>query len=171
MKHRSALEAHVFSRVQTLLGLEETITLYDLTHTYFEGEAAGNAKARQGRSKEKRTDCPLLTLGWGLDGSDFVRRSQTFAGNASEGKTLEAMLTRLNAPKGARVIIDAGIATEANFLGLREQGYRYRVVRRGGQRSFDENEAIALQTAGAGRSPEGKEPRRRPALRDFLDPG
>ena len=52
------------------------------------------------RSKEKRTDCPLVTLGMVLDGSGFVRRSKTFAGNVSEGSTLETMLTGLGAPPG-----------------------------------------------------------------------
>jgi transposase len=148
MKHRAALEEHVFNRVKTLFSLEETVTLYDLTNTYFEGDATGNAKARRGRSKEKRTDCPLLTLGLVLDGSGFVRRSQTFAGHASEGKALDPMLTGLNAPKGAMVIMEAGIATEANLRWLRAQGYRYLVVRRGRQRPFDEDQAVAIQTAG-----------------------
>ncbi len=148
MKHRAALEGHVFDRVKTLFSLEETVTLYDLTNTYFEGEAAGNDQAHHGRSKEKRTDCPLLTLGLVLDGSGFVRRSQTFAGNVSEGSTLESMLAGLAAPHGALVIMDAGIATEANLVWLRTQGYRYLVVRRGGSRQFNAEQALAIETAG-----------------------
>ncbi|MDY0282549.1 MAG: transposase, partial [Salinivirgaceae bacterium] len=66
-----------------------TVTLYDLTNTYFEGEMAGNAKAAHGHSKEKRSDCPLVTLGLVLDGSGFVRRSRMFEGNVSEAVTLE----------------------------------------------------------------------------------
>ena len=69
MRHRAAIEAHLFSSIQTLFTLEETVTLYDLTNTYFEGEAAANPKARRARSKEKRSDCPLLTLGLVLDGA------------------------------------------------------------------------------------------------------
>jgi hypothetical protein len=49
---------------------------------------AGNPKARRGHSKEKRSDCPLVTLGLVLDGSGFVRRSAVFAGNVGEGQTL-----------------------------------------------------------------------------------
>jgi hypothetical protein len=94
MRHRAEIEAHVFSAMQTLFSLEETITLYDLT-------VRANPKAQHGRSKEKRTDCPLLTLGLVLDSSGFVRRSKTFAGNVSEGSTLEVMLTGLDAPPGA----------------------------------------------------------------------
>ena len=71
MRHRSVIEEHVFGAVQTLFGLGETVTLCDLTNTYFEGELAGNAKARRGRSEEKRSDCALITLGLVLDGSGF----------------------------------------------------------------------------------------------------
>ena len=148
MRHRAAVEEHLFSSVQALFSLEETVTLYDLTNTYFEGEAAANPKARYGRSKEKRRDCPLVTLGLVLDGSGFVRRSRTFEGNVSEGSTLAEMLAGLAAPPGAMVIMDAGIATEANLAWLIKQGYRYLVVRRGGARQFDETQAIAIDTAG-----------------------
>ena len=147
MRHRAAIEEHLFSSIQTLFSLEETVTLYDLTNTYFEGEAAANPKARHGRSKEKRSDCPLVTLGLILDGSGFVRRSRTFDGNVTEGITLAGMLTGLGAPPGALVIMDAGIATEANLVWLVEHGYRYLVVRRGGARQFDDVRAVAIKTA------------------------
>jgi transposase len=148
MRHRAAIEAHVFSRVQSLFALAETVTLYDLTNTYFEGEAAANPKARRGRSKEKRTDCPLVTLGLVLDGSGFVRRSRTFAGNVAEGITLPEMLKGLEALPGALVIMDAGIATQANIDWLVAQGFRYLAVNRGGTRQFDEAQAVSIETAG-----------------------
>jgi hypothetical protein len=148
MRHRAEIEDGLFSSIHTLFMLEETVTLYDLTNTYFEGEATANPKASNGRSKEKRSDCPLVTLGLVLDGSGFVRRSKTFAGNVSEGKTLEVMLNGLDAPPGALVIMDAGIATEANLAWLVEHGYRYLVVRRGGVRQFDEARAVSIETAG-----------------------
>lgn len=130
MKHQEAIEAAVYNRVQDLFGLEATVTLYDLTNTYFEGIEARNPKARRGHSKQKRSDCPLLTLGLVLDGSGFVRRSQVFTGNAVECRTLAGMLTGLSAPPRALVVMDRGIATEANLAWLREHGYRYLVVSR-----------------------------------------
>ena len=148
MQHRDALEAHVFAAVTQLFGLQETVTLYDLTNTYFEGQADGNPKAQFGRSKEKRTDCPLVTLGLVLDGSGFVRRSKTFEGNVSEGTTLQVMLVGLQAPPGALVIMDAGIATQANIDWLIEHNYRYLVVRRGGVRAFDVSASVATKTMG-----------------------
>jgi len=83
-KHHTVIEQRLFERVSDLFGLSTTVTLYDLTNTYFEGEATMNGKAKRGRSKEKRKDCPLVTLGLVLDGSGFVRSSQTFAGNIAE---------------------------------------------------------------------------------------
>jgi len=77
MKYRDIIERTLFNRVHDLLGLNITVTLYDLTNTYFEGTAAANHKANNGRSKEtcpelyrrERSDCPLVTLGLVLDGS------------------------------------------------------------------------------------------------------
>jgi len=148
LRHKSALENALFERTQTLFGLKTTITLYDLTNTYFEGEVPNNPKAQRGHSKEKRSDCPLLTLGLVLDGSGFVRHSEVFEGNVQEARTLEAMLEGLQAPKGALVVMDRGIATEANLIWLREQGYRYLVVSREQKRQFDPERAVSIQNAG-----------------------
>ena len=147
MRHRTVIEQTVFTRVSDLFGLDWTVTLYDLTNTFFEGAAAGNPKAQRGHSKEQRSDCPLVTLGLVLDGSGFVRRSQTFDGAVTEGMTLDGMLQGLGAPRGALVVMDAGIATADNILWLRTQGYRYLVVSRERQRQFDATAATALTTA------------------------
>ena len=147
-KHREALQDHLFTQAQSIFGFGETVTLYDLTNTYFEGVAAGVGKAKRGHSKESRSDCPLVTLAMALDGSGFPRRSRVFAGNASEPATLKDMLTGLGAPPGATVVMDAGIATEANLTWLRAQGYHYVVVSRLRERQFDPALATEVQTAG-----------------------
>ena len=147
VKHRERIEQAVFARAQDLFELQATVTLYDLTNTYFEGSAAANPKAARGRSKEKRSDCPLLTLGLVLDGSGFVRRSRMFAGNAAESGTLEAMLKGLGTPPGALVIMDAGIATAANIAWLRKHNYRYLVVSRERGRQFDPDLATGILSA------------------------
>jgi hypothetical protein len=147
MRHRTVIEQTVFTRVSDLFGLDWTVTLYDLTNTFFEGAAAGNPKAQRGHAKEKRSDGPLVTLGLVLDGSGFVRRSQTFDGAVTEGTTLDGMLQGLGAPRGALVVMDAGIATADNTLWRRTQGYRYRVVSRERQRQFDATAATSLTTA------------------------
>ena len=146
-RHRDELQNCLFDNAQSLLGFAQTVTLYDLTNTYFEGVASANPKAARGRSKEKRSDCPLVTLAMVLDGSGFPRRSQVFSGNVSEPKTLEAMLAGLSAPKGATVVMDAGIATEANLNWLKTHGYHYVVVSRERARQFNAEGATEVQTA------------------------
>lgn len=148
LKHRDALEAHLFGAAHTWFGLAETITLFDLTNTYFEGVAAGIGKAKRGRSKEKRSDCPLVTLGLALDVSGFPKRSRLFEGNVSEASTLATMLAQLGAVAGGTVVMDAGIATEANLVWLKQHGYEYLVVSRKQTRQFDPALATEVQTAG-----------------------
>ena len=147
-KHRDALQEHLFGQARSMFGLSPTITLYDLTNTYFEGVAAGVSKAKRGHSKECRSDCPLVTLAMALDASGFVRRVQFFPGNASEPATLQGMLTGLHAAPGATVVMDAGIAALANLTWLREQGYHYVVVSKLRERQFDPALATSVQSAG-----------------------
>ena len=150
IKHREAIEAHLFDRAMDLFDLAPTVTLYDLTNTFYEGEAADQPNARRGHSKEKRSDCKLLTLGLVLDGGGFVRRSRVFAGNVKEDRTLKGMLEALQAPPGSRVVLDRGIATEEQVTWLAEHGYRYIVVSRERKRRFDAEAATAHRTRRGG---------------------
>ena len=148
VRHQKQIEGHLFNRVTELFGLQTTVTLYDLTNTYFEGVAAAQPLASHGHSKQKRSDCPLLTLALVLDGSGFVRRSEVMAGKISEGEVLRGVLERLEVPKGALIVMDCGAATEKNLSWLREQGYRYLVVSLERTRHFDAAAAVSLTTAG-----------------------
>lgn len=151
LSHQERIEDHVFGTVESFFGFKPTITLYDLTNTFYEGQASGQPKARRGHSKEGRTDAPLLTLGLVLDGSGFVRRSGVFAGNVTEAHTLGSMLASLGAPEGGVVIMDRGIATKANLAWLRREGYRYLVVSRDATRVFDTSrEATRVVTSSRG---------------------
>ena len=147
MAHREAIEHHLFDRAMGLFDLHPTIALYDLTNTFFEGEAASQPKAKRGHSKDKRTDRPLLTLALVLDASAFVRRSQVFAGNVREHRTLAEMLDALHAPREALVVMDRGIATEECVQWLRDNDYRYLVVSRERTRHFDPEAAVCIETA------------------------
>ena len=147
VKHRGEIEKALFSNIRNLFSLTATVTLYDLTNTYFEGEMAQNPKARRGHSKEKRADCPLVTLGLVLDGSGFVRSSRMFDGNISEAQTLESMLKELEAPEDAMVIMDRGIATQVNVDWLVDHSYRYVVMSRERIRRFDDAQAVSISSA------------------------
>jgi transposase len=151
LKHKEALEEFLYTRERTLFDFEEVITLYDLTNTYFEGTGQGNANAALGKSKEKRSDCPLVTLALVLDGSGFPKRSEVFAGNASEPQTLAQMVGKLakdEASSQPTVVLDAGLATEENIAWLVEHHYRYLVVSRKRHREFNPDEAVLVKADG-----------------------
>lgn len=137
LRHRSGIEGHLFRQAMSLFSLQPTVAFYDLTNTYFEGRAAGNGLARHGRSKEKRSDCPLMTLAAVIDASGFVMKSRVFAGNVAERATLEQMLCELGFGRDAVVVMDRGMADEGSLAWLREQGWRYVVVSRGQRREFE----------------------------------
>jgi transposase len=131
--------------------VERTVVLYDLTNTYFEGQALRNKKARRGNSKEKRHDRPLVVLGMLYDGSGFALAHKTFAGNTNDGSSLVEMVGELKAcnkpdaeeggggqqmeldEQSARpetrtlVVVDAGISTRENLVMLGEAGFSYLV--------------------------------------------
>ena len=130
--NKEALEEYLYNKQKEIFEYEETITLYDLTNTYFEGTAKGSKKAKRGRSKEKRSDAPLVTLAVMLDSSGFVRKSEIFDGNVGEASTFKEMLDRLKVDKTANllttnsnsslVVMDAGIASQENIDYLVENG-------------------------------------------------
>ncbi len=150
-EHKETLEHFLYQQEQSLFEFEEVITLYDLTNTYFEGEGKGNSNAELGHSKEKRSDCPLVTLALVLDGSGFPKRSEIFAGNVSEPVTLPEMVDKLASDTKASaptVVLDAGIATEDNIGWLADNHYRYIVVSRKRHRQFCEKDAVLIKEDG-----------------------
>lgn len=149
--HKERLEMFLYSSEKKLFEFDDVITLYDLTNTYFEGSAKRNKNARLGHSKEKRSDCPLVTLALVLDGSGFPKKSEIFEGNVSEPKTLAEMLGKLSEKKGRHaptVVLDAGIATEKNVSWLQNSHYKYVVVSRKRHREFNQAEAVSIKDDG-----------------------
>lgn len=124
------LERYLYGRSLDMFGLEDRLMIYDLTNTYFEGRKAGSALADFGRSKEKRNDCPQLVLGCVVNGEGFIRHSEIFRGNMADPSTLEPIVESLGvylseSNKTPTLVMDAGIATEANLTMLRRRGLTY----------------------------------------------
>lgn len=132
---KKELEEHLCRTEKELFSLSEKLFFLDLTNSYFEGEAAGNPKALWGRSKEKRNDCKLVTLGLIVDESGFAKYSELFPGNQYEAETLAGMVRSLEEhlePGSDRtIVIDAGLATGENLEWLKKNSYHYIAVNRG----------------------------------------
>jgi len=127
-QNHEAIMERLFGNTKNLLGFNDSIILYDLTNTFYMGSAHGPI-LKLGRSKEKRSDLPLVTLAVVLDGSGFPRRAKIFPGNVSEPSTLKQVMDQVD-NKQPTVIMDAGIASEANLAYLKEQNLNWLCVER-----------------------------------------
>lgn len=137
--HRPEIERRLAQKEKAWFTLEEKIILYDLTNTYLTGNAWESSLARRGRSKEKRRDCPLLTLALVVDEDGFPKASRVFPGNVGEPGTLKEMLQALLEVRGEpfpllktkpTVVLDAGVATAENLALIQEIGCHYVAVAR-----------------------------------------
>ncbi|MDP3682479.1 MAG: IS1634 family transposase [Ignavibacteria bacterium] len=128
---KADIEAHLQKREVELFDLDEKILLYDLTNTFFEGSGKYNRKAHFGVSKEKRTDCPLVTLALVMDDRGFIKKSEVFEGNISEPGTLEKILPEIfTTSKKPVIVADAGIGTQKNIEWMTGHGFDYITVSR-----------------------------------------
>ena len=133
-EYRQGIEEQLVGEERKLFGLEEKVILYDLTNTYFEGSKYDGAEISYGKSKDRRSDCPLMTVGLVVDEWGMAKRSGIFPGNVSEPSTMEAMVKELGTPAGSTVVMDGGIGKKENLKRLREAGYHYITVSRGRSR-------------------------------------
>jgi len=134
-EHHDKIEQRLSQAAREIFGLKETIILYDLTNTYFEGSKKGSKIANHAKSKDKRDDRPLITLALTLDAQGFPKQSKIYEGNVSEPGTLEKMLDELsNVVDGFNcqktIVIDAGIATEDNLEIIKRKQFKYLAVSR-----------------------------------------
>ena len=134
---KDAIEDSLRQKEKEIFPAKNTLFLYDLTNTYFEGTAKGNSAAKRGKSKDKRSDCPLICLALLVDSRGYPLFSQVYSGNQSEPETLEQVLDRLEADSDRSllsvkptIVADKGIATKDNIALLTDRGFDYMVVER-----------------------------------------
>src|SRR3989442_2445500 len=135
---RAAIEQALAARERTLFNLADTIYLYDLTSTYFEGQCPDNPQAQRGYSRDSRPDCKQVVIGLVLDPEGFPKAHEVFDGNRQDRTTLDAMLAtleqRTGRPGGATVVIDRGMAFAENLAQIQARGHHYLVASRPGER-------------------------------------
>jgi transposase len=132
--HRAAIEAALVTRERSLFDLDQTVYLYDLTATYFEGLCARNGKAKRGYSRDHRPDCKQLVVGLVLNRDGFAITHEIFTGNAQDRATLATMLDRLGErvelKPGSTVVIDRGMAFDENIADIKQRKLHYVVASR-----------------------------------------
>jgi hypothetical protein len=147
-EEKDGLENYLSKKTNELFDIDDNIILYDLTNSYFEGEKRSSNLAQYGRSKEKRSDCPLVVLALVVNVEGFIKYSSIFEGNMSDSKSLGEIIDKLRvstseSAKRAIVVIDAGIATEDNLKLIQEKNYDYVCVSRSTKSEIKKSETGA----------------------------
>ena len=136
---RESLERELAEREKSLFNLDDSILLYDLTSTYFEGQALANPQAQRGYSRDQRPDCKQVVVGLVLDREGFPKAHEVFDGHTQDRQSLDAMLEvlekRTGKRPGATVIVDRGMAYDENLEQIRGRGYHYLVAARQPERN------------------------------------
>jgi transposase len=162
-EHRVAIETALAERERDLFGLDQTVFLYDVTSTYFEGRARSNGKAQRGYSRDHRGDCKQVLVGLAVNQEGFPLAHEVFAGNRHDSTTLEEMLKALDERVGLRpgqtVVVDRGMAGRQNVEQIRGRGLHYLVAEPYAERKdwagefADSDEFVAVERVPSPRNP------------------
>jgi transposase len=128
LPHKGAIELHLKQRLGKLFGLEYDILLYDVTSTYFEGQAKGNALAQRGYSRDHRPDCKQVCIGLVVSKCGMPLGYDLFAGNRHDSTTVEEIVETMERRYGRadRIwVMDRGMVSQENVELLRRDNRRY----------------------------------------------
>jgi transposase len=128
--HKDRIEGHLKQRYGELFGAQFDVLLYDLTSSYVEGAAEGNALMRRGYSRDHRPDCKQLVIALVVNVEGFPFSYEVFEGNRADVTTLDEILRAVESKYGrARRIwvFDRGVVSEENLTTLRRRGAQYLV--------------------------------------------
>ncbi len=133
-EQKQVIDEFLYNRVVDLFDLKDSLVIYDLSNTYFEGRKAGSKKAKYGKSKEKRNDCKQIVFTGVINAQGFIRYSRVYDGNTADMVTLPDMVADLKRHSGRAsdktVVMDAGFASEENLEFLIAEGLKYVCVSR-----------------------------------------
>jgi len=130
LPHKDALCLHLQKRYGELFGSTFDFLFYDITSTYFEGSAKGNAQAKRGYSRDSRSDCPQVCIGLVATREGLPLAFEIFDGNRVDVTTTREMVQIMEAKYGKanRVwVMDRGMVSEKNLEFMRKTGARYLV--------------------------------------------
>ena len=128
LPHKAALEVFLKEKLGELFALEYDLLLYDVTSSYFEGEAQANPLAQRGYSRDKRGDCKQVTIGLVVSRCGMPLGYEVFAGNRTDVTTMQQIVETMEARYGTsnRIwVMDRGMVSEENIEFLKEGERRY----------------------------------------------
>ncbi len=130
LAHKDKLCTHLLKRYRDWFGVEFEFLLYDVTSTYFEGQALDNEKAARGYSRDHRPDCKQVNIGLVVTPEGLPIGYEIFAGNTADVTTVEDMVELMEKKYGQAQrlwVMDRGMISEDNLDFLRARAARYLV--------------------------------------------
>jgi transposase len=128
LPHKEKLEVHLKRRLGELFDLKYDLLLYDMTSTYFEGQAEGNDLAQRGYSRDQRPDCKQVCIALVVSRCGMPLGYELFAGNKADVSSMQEIVTTMEKRygKAERVwAMDRGMVSEANIQFLKQGRRRY----------------------------------------------
>jgi transposase len=128
LPHKDDIQQHLKNRLGELFQISYDILLYDVTSTYFEGEALKNPQAQRGYSRDSRPDCKQVCIGLIVTKDGIPLGYEVFEGNRHDSKTVETIVNKMESlyGKSDRVwIMDRGMVSPENLELLTEEGRLY----------------------------------------------
>lgn len=89
---KEKLIQHLLARYQSWFGVRFEFLLYDVTSTFFEGQARGNTLAARGYSRDGRPDCPQVCIGLVVTPAGLPVAFEVFKGNRVDVTTVEEIV-------------------------------------------------------------------------------
>jgi transposase len=130
LPRKQELEEHLKYCYGELFDVDYDLLLYDVTSTYFEGEAKGNPQAQRGYSRDHRPDCKQVCIGLVVTREGYPLGYEVFAGNRTDVTTVEEIVESMEDRYGKadRVwVMDRGMVSEDNLQWLRDGDRKYLV--------------------------------------------
>jgi transposase len=146
LPYKPALEKHLKERLGELFHLDYDLLLYDVTSTYFEGEAADNGQAQRGYSRDHRPDCKQVCIALVVAREGMPLGYEVFCGNRSDVTTVEDIVTKIESQYGRadRIwVMDRGMVSEETLEFLRSENRRYIVGTPKSQLRYFEQELLS----------------------------
>jgi transposase len=128
LPHKDDLQVYLKNRLGELFHLDYDLLLYDVTSTYFEGQANHNPLAQRGYSRDHRPDCKQVCIGLVVSKEGMPIGYEVFAGNRHDSTTVQEILKTMEHRYGKadRIwVMDRGMLSPENLALLKEGNRRY----------------------------------------------
>jgi transposase len=128
LPYKRVLEEHLKQRLGELFALDYELLLYDVTSTYFEGQAAANPLAQRGHSRDHRGDCKQVCIGLVVTREGIPLGYEVFAGNRNDVTTVEEIVGTMERRYGQarRVwVMDRGMTSAQTVAWLQSTQRHY----------------------------------------------